>query len=150
MSSSRPDHPGAPPVGHLADLVSRAAVERPGHDAIRDVSGPSPSTLSWAEFDAAVTAEAGRLRAAGVRPGDRVAVALPDGAALCVALLGALRADAAVVPLAPDSVPRELEAVLGQAAPAAVVADPDDRFAAAAAAACGACVLTPPDPAAAP
>ncbi|BBG04851.1 MULTISPECIES: class I adenylate-forming enzyme family protein [Pseudonocardia] len=142
MSSSRP----AP--AHLADLVSRNATERPGHDAVRDLSGAAPLTLSWAALDAAVSAEAARLRAAGVRPGDRVAIGLPDGAAYCVAVFGALRADAIAVPFGTGSVTRELEIVFEQAAPVVVVAAAGDRVAAGCAQGCGARLLPPPDPAA--
>ncbi|MFP5019671.1 AMP-binding protein [Pseudonocardia phyllosphaerae] len=138
-----------PPV-HLDELITRAAADRPAHEAIRDLSGADPISLTWADVDAAVSAEAARLRTAGVSPGDRVAVSLPDGAAFCVALLGAVRADAAVVPVGPRSVPRELDAVLGQASPSVVVADADDRAAADAAAAVGATLLAPPDPSAVP
>ncbi|MEJ8280585.1 class I adenylate-forming enzyme family protein [Pseudonocardia spirodelae] len=137
--------PSSDPLLHVADLVARNAAERPGHDAVRDLSGPAPLTLTWSAFDAAVTAEAARLRAAGVRPGDRVAVGLPDGAAYCVALFGALRADAAVVPFGAGSVTRELEVVFGQAGPAAVVAAGDDRVAAGCAEGAGAVLLGPPD-----
>ena len=49
----RPDRPT-----HLADLVARNASERPGHDAVRDLSGAAPLTLTWSAFDAAVSAEA--------------------------------------------------------------------------------------------
>ncbi|MEU6700399.1 AMP-binding protein [Pseudonocardia sp. NPDC046786] len=142
MSSTRPA-----PV-HVADLVSRNATERPGHDAVRDLSGSSPLTLSWAALDAAVSAEAARLRATGVRPGDRVAVGLPDGAAYCVAVFGALRADAVVVPFGTGSVTRELEVVFAQAAPVVVVAAPGDRVAQGCAEGCGARLLPPPDPSA--
>ncbi|MEQ3550412.1 AMP-binding protein [Pseudonocardia nematodicida] len=130
---------------HLADLISRNAAERPGHDAVRDLAGEAPLTLSWSAFDAAVSAEAARLRAAGVRPGDRVAVGLPDGAAYCVALFGALRADAVGVPFAAGSVARELDSVFGQAGPAVVVAGPDDEAAAGTARECGARLLGPPE-----
>lgn len=147
MPRPRPD-PAESPVVHLADLISRNAAERPGHDAVRDLSGDSPRTLSWSAFDAAVSAEAARLRAAGVRPGDRVAVGLPDGAAYCVAVFGALRADATVVPFGAGSVPRELEIALDQAEPAVVVAAEDDGVAAGCAERCGARLLAPPDPAA--
>ncbi|MEV1292445.1 AMP-binding protein [Pseudonocardia sp. NPDC049635] len=142
MSSSRP----AP--AHLADLISRNAADRPGHDAVRDLSGESPLTLSWAALDAAVSAEAARLRAAGVRPGDRVAIGLADGAAYCVAVFGALRADAIVVPFGAGSVTRELEIVFEQAGPAVVVASVGDRVAQGCAQGCGARLLPPPDPAA--
>ena len=136
----RPDRPA-----HLADLVARNASERPGHDAVRDLSGPAPLTLTWSAFDAAVSAEAARLRAAGVRHGDRVAIGLPDGADYCVALFGALRADAVVVPFGAGSVTRELEVVLDQARPVAVVARPDDAVAAGCAEGVGATLLGPPD-----
>lgn len=147
MSSPRPG-PAEGPVVHLADLVARNAAERPGHDAVRDLSGDAPLTLSWSAFDAAVSAEAARLRASGVRPGHRVAVGLPDGAAYCVAVFGALRADAVVVPFAADSVTRELDSVFGQAEPAVVVAAPGDEAASGCAERCGARLLAPPDPAA--
>lgn len=147
MSSPRPG-PAEGPVVHLADLVARNAAERPGHDAVRDLSGGAPLTLSWSAFDAAVSAEAARLRASGVRPGQRVAVGLPDGAAYCVAVFGALRADAVVVPFGADSVTRELDSVFGQAEPVVVVAATDDAAAPGCAERCGARLLPPPDPAA--
>lgn len=146
-----PSHRSGPaegPVVHLADLISRNAAQRPGHDAVRDLSGDAPFTLSWSAFDAAVSAEAARLRAAGVRPGDRVAVGPPDGAAYCVAMFGALRADAAVVPFGAGSVAREMDIVFDQAEPVVVVAAVDDEPAAGCAERCGAALLPPPDPAA--
>ncbi|WP_370588547.1 AMP-binding protein [Pseudonocardia sp. C8] len=147
MPSSQPA-PAEGSIVHLADLIARNAADRPGHDAVRDLSGAAPLTLSWAAFDAAVSAEAARLRASGARPGDRVAVGLPDGAAYCVAVFGALRADAVVVPFAAGSVTRELEVVFGQAEPVVVVAGPDDEAAAGCAEGCGARLLAPPDPSA--
>ncbi len=139
MQSSRPE--SARPA-HVADLVARAAADRPDHEAIRDLA--TGTSLTWSAFDAAVDGEARRLSGAGVGAGDRVAVALPDGAQFCVALLGAIRAGAAAVPVGPGSVPRELEIVFGQAAPAVVVTDESERAAADAAAGVGARVLPPP------
>ncbi|WP_132432453.1 AMP-binding protein [Pseudonocardia endophytica] len=123
-------------------MVARAASERPDHEAIRDLAGGV--SLTWAAFDAAVDAEAQRLTGAGVTDGDRVVVSLPDGAAFCVALLGAMRAGAAAVPVGTGSVPRELEIVFGQAEPAVVVAEEGERTVAAAADAAGARLLPPP------
>ncbi|MBN9737270.1 acyl-CoA synthetase [Pseudonocardia sp. P1] len=140
---------GDDPV-HLADLVARNAAGRPGHDAVRDLTGDTPLTLSWAAFDGAISAEAARLRAAGVRPGDRVAIGLPDGAAYCVAVFGALRADAVAVPFGAGSVTRELEIVFEQAGPSVVVAAADDRVATGCAEGAGATLLAPPDPSAPP
>jgi len=152
VQSSRPesagsdtgaDGSGAAPVrpDNVADLVARAAAERPDHEAIRDLT--TGASLSWAAFDAAVDAEADRLRSAGVAAGDRVVVTLPDGAAFCVAVLGAMRAGAAAVPVGPGSVPRELGIVFADARPAVVVAESTDA-AADAAAAVDARLLPPP------
>ena len=146
MQSSRPESagpgPGAARPAHVADLVAMAAAGRPDHEAIRDLA--TGTSLTWAAFDAAVGAEARRLTEAGVGAGDRVVVVLPDGAAFCVAVLGAMRAGAAVVPVGTGSVPRELEIVFDQAGPTAVVADESERAAADAAAAVGARLLAPP------
>ncbi|MDQ4117732.1 MAG: AMP-binding protein, partial [Actinomycetota bacterium] len=103
MQSSRPESAGpdgaAARPTHVADLVARAAAGRPDHEAIRDLA--TGASLTWAEFDAAVGAEERRLADAGVGDGDRVVVALPDGASFCVAVLGAMRAGAAAVPVGP-------------------------------------------------
>lgn len=133
---------------HLAGLVARAAAGAPDHPAVVDTT--AGTTLGWAALAAAAAAEAARLRAAGVRPGDRVVVRLGNGAPFCVALLGALHADAVAVPIGPISVPRELDIVLGDCRPAVVVAEEDDADAASCAATVGAAVLPPPDPAAEP
>jgi long-chain acyl-CoA synthetase len=95
---------------HLADLVAAAAARHPDHPALldaistSDVSGSDvPASgahaLTWGEFDAAGSAEARRLVAAGVAAGDRVVIRASGGAVLAVAVLGALRAGAVAVPL---------------------------------------------------
>ncbi|HZG91706.1 MAG TPA: AMP-binding protein [Pseudonocardia sp.] len=147
MDSTSADRPPRAAT-HVADLVARAAARVPEHPALVDVSGGR--TLCWAEFDAAVTAEAGRLHAAGVGRGDRVVVRLGNGAGFCVAVLGAVRAGAVAVPTGPVAVARELEIVFGDCTPAVVVAAVDDEAARTCAAPVGATVLPPPDPAAAP
>ena len=139
MQSSGPDR--AAPV-HVADLLTRAAADRPDSEAVVDVA--AGTSLTWAGFDAAASAEAARLRAAGVRPGDRVVVALPDGAGYCVALFGALRADAVAVPVGPGSVRRELDVIFSQAGPSVVVAEQAETVTAEAAAEAGAHLLAPP------
>jgi long-chain acyl-CoA synthetase len=137
---------GSPQGGartHVADLVADAARRAPDHAAIIDVT--SAVTLSWAEFDAAVSAEALRLGEAGVVPGERVLVRLGNGAAFCVAVLGALRAGAVVVPFGPLAVERELEIVLDDCRPAVIVTTEGDESAERCAAARGGTVLPPPD-----
>ncbi len=135
-SSQRPTDDGTPPT-NLADLVAAAAADHPDHPALVDADAARPRALTWAEFDAAVSAEARRLQAAGVRAGDRVAVGTAAGTGLVVAVLGALRAGAVAVPVG-GAAPDELARVLADCAPRVVV---DVGTAAAADAA----VLGPPD-----
>ena len=140
-SPTRPQGTGDPT--HVAELVTRAAGAGPEHAAIVDVT--AGTTLTWADLAAATAAEAARLRAAGVRPGDRVVVRLGNGAPFCVAVLGALLADAVAVPIGPVAVPRELDIVFADCAPRIVVAHPDDADAAGCAASAGAALIGPPD-----
>lgn len=141
MDSSTSAADGERPA-RVSQLVAAAAARTPDHPAIIDVT--SGDTLSWAQLDAAVTAEAHRLSAADVTPGDRVVVRLVDGAGFCVAVLGALRAGLIAVPYGPVAVSRELDIVFADCRPAVVVAAPSDRAAADAAATVGATVLGPP------
>jgi len=138
--------PGSPQDGtphHVADLVARAARRTPDLAAVVDVT--SATTLTWAQFDAAVSAEATRLREAGVGPGERVLVRLGNGAAFCVSVLGALRAGAVCVPFGPVAVVRELEIVLDDCRPAVVVAADGDDTAQRCGPPRGAALLPPPD-----
>ncbi|WP_214405873.1 AMP-binding protein [Pseudonocardia lacus] len=146
MDSAPTDHQPRT-AAHVADLVALAAARVPDQPAVVDVSEPgsAPRTLTWARFDAAVTAEAVRLRGAGVGRGDRVVVRLGNGAGFCVAVLGALRAGAVAVPHGPIAVLRELEIVVADAGPAVVVAADDDTAARACAGQAGARLLPPPD-----
>jgi amino acid adenylation domain-containing protein len=68
---------------------------------------------------------AAALAARGVRPGDRVAVAVDRSAALVVTLLAVARLGAAYVPLDALAPPGRTAAVLAEAACAAVVRGPD-------------------------
>lgn len=137
------------PGTHLADLVAAAAARHPDHPALVD-AGPVAAddvVLTWGELDAAVSAEALRLRAADVAPGDRVAIRSDGGSVLAVAVLGALRAGAVAVPLGPgdddalaDCAPRVLVDARpsGAAGPGVpVLAAPDLAARAAAVAAVG-------------
>jgi long-chain acyl-CoA synthetase len=127
----------------VAELVARAARSTPDLPAVVDVT--SGVTLTWAEFDAAVNAEAGRLREAGAGAGERVLVRLGNGAAFCVSVLGALRVGAVSVPFGPVAVARELEIVLDDCRPAVVVAAEGDDAAHRCGPPRGAAMLPPPD-----
>ncbi|TDC79579.1 amino acid adenylation domain-containing protein [Streptomyces hainanensis] len=82
----------------LHQRVAEWAERTPDAVAVTD----GDSQLTYAELNARADALAGRLRAAGVRPGELVGVALPRSADLVAALLGVLKAGAAYVPLDPD------------------------------------------------
>ncbi|HET7218509.1 MAG TPA: AMP-binding protein [Vicinamibacterales bacterium] len=95
------------------------AASRP--DACALVSGDARYTA--AALEARVASAAAGLRAAGVHRGDRVAVHLENGADAVVALFGALRAGAVIVPLNPTTKAAKLAYVLNDCRPAAIVSD---------------------------
>ncbi|MEV4317746.1 AMP-binding protein [Actinocrispum sp. NPDC049592] len=100
---------------NVSDLVARAAEQAPDHLAFAESA--SDLTVSWAQLDGAVDAEARRLLDAGVRPGDRVAVQLPTGIGFAIALFGALRAGATAVPMSAELPERERTRILDAATP---------------------------------
>jgi long-chain acyl-CoA synthetase len=109
---------------NLADLVTSAARRGPSHPALIEVEADGAAReLAWRELDSAATAEACRLRHAGLVVGDRVAVCLPAGAAFCVTLFGALRAGCVVVPLPTSSPARELRRIIADSGARLLVGD---------------------------
>ncbi|MGY1529482.1 class I adenylate-forming enzyme family protein [Luteimonas sp. A649] len=79
-------------------LVARledTAAAMPARTAIQH----GPRRIDYRELHAKALRFAGALRARGVRPGDRVALALPNGIEAVIAWYGIWRAGAAVVPL---------------------------------------------------
>lgn len=118
--------PGAGRVGvsrennlvHL--LVERhAAGPRAGDVAAIDDGG----RWTFAELSEASARAAGALAGAGVRRGDRVAVALRDGREWLAAFLGAARMGAVPVPLNPAGDPAALADIVDDCEPALVVAE---------------------------
>ncbi len=83
--------------GAVHDLFTREALRRPDHIALVDPRG----RWTYSELDLAVSRLAARLRADGIRPGDRVAIWAHRGASLVWAILGVLRTGAAFVILDP-------------------------------------------------
>lgn len=108
---------------NVADLVRASAHRGPKHVALVDVT--TANSYTWAEVDSFVDREAHRLVDSGVEPGDRVVVRLPTGAAFCVAVFGALRAGAVVVPVGPGQPARELQRVLADSGARLLVGDAD-------------------------
>src|SRR4051794_33843072 len=92
----------------MAELVRAAARRHPEAPAV--VAGDQ--RLSWAELDAAVDRAAAGFAGHDLRPGDRVAIQLPNGLPWLRAALGALRAGLVVVPVNTAYTDPELEYVL--------------------------------------
>ena len=95
----------------VADLVREHAAQRPAACALRG----GDQQLSYGELDALMDRIAAALQREGVRPGDAVALAglaTPTQAAL---FLGALRAGAAVAPLATSVTPAQFAGMLADA-----------------------------------
>jgi long-chain acyl-CoA synthetase len=84
-------------MANLAEFLVETAARQPERPALR--LGPHPT--SYAELDERSARTAALLRAEGVRPGDRVALMLPNVPEFVVLYYGALRAGAIVVPLNP-------------------------------------------------
>jgi len=104
-----------------------------GHPAL--VVPDSPVALSYAELQRALEAAAGRLAAAGVREGDRVAVIAAGGPAMIVAFLAVVASGAAAAPLNPALGLAELTAELADLGVSRLLHDGAASAAAAAAAA---------------
>ncbi|MFE4452846.1 amino acid adenylation domain-containing protein [Streptomyces sp. NPDC056796] len=84
-------------------------------------------SLTYGELAAAKNALAASLRAAGVGPGSRVAVAVPRSLEQIVALVAVVTAGAAYVPLDLAYPDERLEYVLSDAAPQAVLVDREEH-----------------------
>ncbi|QWF22142.1 acyl--CoA ligase [Nocardioides sp. LMS-CY] len=94
----------------LSAAVTRHAVDRPDGPAYTSGS----DTVSWAELDAGAWQLARLLAGAGVSPGDRVAVCLPDGIGVHLAFLGIERLGAVVVGVGAKAGTREIAHLLGK------------------------------------
>jgi long-chain acyl-CoA synthetase len=75
----------------------RSSVERfPNHEAVVEAGG---ERLTFCDFWDRAARTAGGLRALGIRPGDRVAIRLGNGADWCIAFFGIQMAGATAVPV---------------------------------------------------
>ena len=90
---------------NLANILTESARRHPDRPAIRldDI------LVTYAELDELTARAAGWLRARGIEPGDRVAIALPNVVPFPVVYYGVLRAGATVVPMNPLLKSREIE-----------------------------------------
>ncbi|MFE0513735.1 long-chain fatty acid--CoA ligase [Streptomyces sp. NPDC058964] len=90
---------------NLAEFLVRTAQRQPERPALR----LGTQVATYADLDERSARAAALLRAEGVRPGDRVALMLPNVPEFVVLYYGALRAGAIVVPMNPLLKTRETE-----------------------------------------
>ncbi len=119
LPSSR-EPAGAP--ASLSELVEAAARRDPAALALVD----GERACTYGELEQASARLARTLAAAGVRRGDRVGLLLPKSADAVIALLGAMRAGAAYVPVDPGAPMRRARAILADAGVAALVTTADE------------------------
>ncbi|MER5439724.1 amino acid adenylation domain-containing protein [Streptomyces sp. NPDC002790] len=106
-------------VHSICDVLETQAAVTPGRIAVAD----GRHTVSFGELTAELHGIARRLMAEGVRPGDRVAVALPRSVRQIAAVFGVLRVGAVYVPLDPAH-PKERNAqILRSAQPALLITE---------------------------
>jgi long-chain acyl-CoA synthetase len=91
-------------VVNLAQLFLDSVARQPGHPALR----LDEATISYADLAEASERVAGLLACHGVRPGDRVAVMLPNVPEFAAVYYGVLRAGGVVVPMNPLLKAREV------------------------------------------
>ncbi len=99
-------------LAHGTGAARAFPAERCVHELVREQAARTPGAiavaadgerLTYAELEARAEALAARLRAAGVRPDDRVGLLVERGADAVVGVLGILRAGGAYLPLDPGS-----------------------------------------------
>src|ERR1700685_4808577 len=89
---------------NLSPLLNQATADHPDLPAIK----MDDLVLSYAELREAAGRMSALLAAAGVQPGDRVGIMLPNVPAFPIAFYGALAAGAVVVPMNPLFKSREV------------------------------------------
>ncbi len=117
LALAAPDRTPRPPALPLAQAFEACVRATPQALALVDERG----ALSYAELDTQVGVLAGRLRALGAGPGDRIAVFLERERGLVAALLAVLRIGAAYVPLDPHHPADRVAYTLQDAAPRVLV-----------------------------
>jgi amino acid adenylation domain-containing protein len=105
------------PAGSVAGAILAQAARTPAATAVR----AGDLTVSYRQLDERSARLAGRLRAAGIGPGDPVGVLLPRGADLVIALVAVLRSGGAYLPLDPAYPAGRLGFMLADAGAKAVI-----------------------------
>ncbi len=98
-------------------------VSEPSHDPAETALIHAGAPSSYAELRSKAGAAASRLEAAGVRPGDRVAIVLPNAPSFAAAYFGALWVGAVAVPINGLLRGREIDERLAAVSASALVLD---------------------------
>ncbi|WP_139825969.1 non-ribosomal peptide synthetase, partial [Mycobacterium parmense] len=119
----------APPVAHASIPELFAARVGTAPDAVAVTAGPR--SMTYRELDEAANRLARQLAAHGAGPGQSVALMFPRSAEAIVAILAAVKAGAAYLPIDPAVPGERLEFMLADAGPVAAVTTRDlgGRFA---------------------
>ena len=114
---------GATPTG---ETLNAAALLLEAHDSARPALHCGAQTLSYGELREQVARTAALWRSRGLRPGDRVAIRLPDGCAAVAAHLGTIWAGAVAVAVNPRIPAPEWQYILDEAGFSIIVAESAD------------------------
>jgi amino acid adenylation domain-containing protein len=93
------------------------ARSHPESSAVQD----DGTRLSWRQLVAAAGSTAGSLAAAGVRPGDRVAIRLPNSVAFVTAALGCVWLGASFVPVSVEDPLERVDTIVATCRPSAMI-----------------------------
>ena len=109
----------------LAGVVARHAASRPDAPAYIVVDDDPPRVLTWARYHECSSQLAAVFARAGLGPGDRLGVVLPDGATVHAVFLAAEKAGLVVVGIGARAGPAELRHLLARTGAAALVTHED-------------------------
>ena len=115
------------PDDNITDDVFRNAQNWPGAVGLRRRTSAGWTPVTWRDFAAEVRAIAAGLIAAGVQPGDRVALMSRTRFEWTLLDYAILTAGGVTVPVYPTSSVEQVEWILGDSGAAAVVVETDDH-----------------------
>lgn len=107
---------------NLADILRQTAERVPGKTAL--IVASDGSSLTFADLDRQADTVAALVQGAGVEPGDRVAICLPNTPHFVTSYFGVLRSGAVLVPLNIMLTPPEMRRVLADSGARIVIAAP--------------------------
>jgi len=109
----------------LGDVVARHAASRPDAPAYIAVDGDPAGVLTWAQYHECSSQLAAVLAQAGLGPGDRLGVVLPDGATVHTVFLAAEKAGLVVVGIGARAGPAEVRHLLARTGATVLVTHAD-------------------------